>query len=60
MIPMVNIETQYAEIKDEVESGLTDTIAECSFILGSSVQAFENEAAEYLRGSINIQYATGF
>lgn len=60
MILMVNLKAQYAEIKGGVESGLADAIVECSFILGPNVQAFENEAAVYLRSSINIQYATGF
>ncbi|GAB6140357.1 DegT/DnrJ/EryC1/StrS family aminotransferase [Methylosoma difficile] len=48
MIPMVNLKAQYAEIKDEVEQGLAQTIENCSFILGPNVQAFEQECAAYL------------
>ena len=32
MIPMVNLKAQYAEIKEEVERGLAETIENCSFI----------------------------
>jgi hypothetical protein len=34
MIPMVNLKAQYAEIKEEVERGLAETIESCAFILG--------------------------
>lgn len=59
MIPMVNLKAQYAEIKDEVERGLAETIANCSFILGPNVQAFEKEAAEYLGVKHAIGVASG-
>ncbi|WP_349431589.1 DegT/DnrJ/EryC1/StrS family aminotransferase [Methylomarinum sp. Ch1-1] len=59
MIPMVNLKAQYAEIKDEVEQGLTETIANCAFILGPNVQAFEQEAAEYLGVKHAIGCASG-
>ncbi len=55
MIPMVNLQAQYAEIKDEVEHGLAETIRQCSFILGPNVQAFEKEAAKYL----GVKHAVG-
>ena len=59
MIPMVNLKAQYAEIKDEIESGLAETIANCSFILGPNVQAFEKEAADYLGVKHAIGVASG-
>lgn len=59
MIPMVNLKAQYAEIKDEIEQGLAKTIANCSFILGPNVQAFEKEAAEYLGVKHAIGVASG-
>jgi len=55
MIPMVNLKAQYVDIKDEIEKGIAETIANCSFILGPNVQAFEKEAAEYL----GVKYAVG-
>jgi len=59
MIPMVNLKAQYAEIKDEVEQGLAETIANCSFILGPNVQAFEQECADYLGVKHAIAVASG-
>jgi len=59
MIPMVDLKAQYAEIKDEVEQGLTQTIENCSFILGPNVQGFEKEAAEYLGVKHAIGVASG-
>ncbi|MGZ5043153.1 MAG: DegT/DnrJ/EryC1/StrS family aminotransferase [Methylobacter sp.] len=59
MIPMVNLKAQYAEIKEEVERGLAETIENCSFILGPNVQAFEKEAADYLGVKHAIAVASG-
>lgn len=59
MIPMVNLKAQYAEIKQEVELGLAETIENCFFILGPNVQAFEKEAAEYLGVKHAIGVASG-
>ena len=59
MIPMVNLKAQYAEIKDEVEAGLAQTIERCSFILGPNVQAFEKESAQYLGVKHAIGCASG-
>lgn len=59
MIPMVNLKAQYAEIKDEIEQGLAETINKCSFILGPNVQAFEQEAADYLGVKHAIGCASG-
>ncbi len=56
---MVNLKAQYAEIKQEVEQGLAQTIENCSFILGPNVQAFEKEAAEYLGVKHAIGVASG-
>ncbi|WP_432741406.1 DegT/DnrJ/EryC1/StrS family aminotransferase [Methylobacter sp. G7] len=59
MIPMVNLKAQYVEIKDEIERGLAETIENCSFILGPNVQAFEQEAADYLGVKHAIAVASG-
>ncbi|QCW82177.1 DegT/DnrJ/EryC1/StrS family aminotransferase [Methylotuvimicrobium buryatense] len=59
MIPMVNLQAQYAEIKDEIEQGLAQTIENCSFILGPNVQGFEKEAADYLGVKHAIGVASG-
>ena len=59
MIPMVNLKAQYAEIREEIESGFAQTLDSCAFILGPSVQAFEKEAAEYLGVKHAIGCASG-
>lgn len=59
MIPMVNLKAQYEDIKDEIEQGIAETIANCSFILGPNVQAFEKETAEYLGVKHAIGCASG-
>ncbi len=59
MIPMVNLKAQYAEIKDEIEQGMANTIENCSFILGPNVQAFEQEVADYLGVNHAIGCASG-
>ncbi|MGR9115857.1 MAG: DegT/DnrJ/EryC1/StrS family aminotransferase [Gammaproteobacteria bacterium] len=59
MIPMVNLKAQYDAIKDEIEQGLAQTIANCSFILGPNVQGFEQEAAQYLGVKHAIGVASG-
>ncbi len=56
---MVNLKAQYAEIKQEVEQGLAQTIENCTFILGPNVQAFEKEAAQYLGVKHAIGVASG-
>jgi dTDP-4-amino-4,6-dideoxygalactose transaminase len=56
---MVNLKAQYVEIKDEIEQGIAETIANCSFILGPNVQAFENEVAQYLGVKHAIGCASG-
>ena len=59
MIPMVNLKSQYVDIKDEIEQGIANTIENCSFILGPNVQAFEQEVAEYLGVKHAISCASG-
>ncbi|WKJ91552.1 DegT/DnrJ/EryC1/StrS family aminotransferase [Methylomonas montana] len=59
MIPMVNLQAQYAEIQDEIVSGFSETLNNCAFILGPNVQAFEKEAADYLGVKHAIGCASG-
>ncbi|MCK5829575.1 MAG: DegT/DnrJ/EryC1/StrS family aminotransferase [Methylococcales bacterium] len=59
MIPMVDLQAQYIDIKDEIEQSMTETINKCSFILGPNVHAFEKEAADYLGVKHAIGCASG-
>jgi dTDP-4-amino-4,6-dideoxygalactose transaminase len=47
-IPMVNLKSQYQALKQEIDSALIDALSATQFILGPNVQAFEQEAADYL------------
>ncbi len=55
MIPMVDLKTQYQQIRLEIEEGLLRVLEDAHFILGPNVQAFEQEAADYL----GVRHAIG-
>jgi dTDP-4-amino-4,6-dideoxygalactose transaminase len=59
MIPMVDLKGQYQTLKDEIEQGFQETMQNTSFILGPNVQAFEKEAAEYLKVKHTVSCASG-
>lgn len=59
MIPMVDLKAQYALLKDEIDAGMKEVFDTCAFILGPNVQAFEQEAAEYLGVKHAIGCASG-
>ena len=54
-IPMVDLKGQYLTLKDEIDSALLEALAATQFILGPNVQAFEQEAANYL----GVEHAVG-
>ena len=59
MIPMVDLKTQYLEIKDEIDRGILETLGNCQFILGPNVSSFEKEAAACLGADHAIAVASG-
>jgi len=59
MIPMVDLKTQYAQLKDEIDAGILAALENTAFVLGPNVQAFEKEAAEYLGVKHAIGVANG-
>ena len=59
MIPMVDLKGQYQTLKDEIEQGFQETMQNTSFILGPNVQAFEKEAADYLKVKHAVSCASG-
>ena len=54
-IPMVDLKSQYQALKQEIDSALIDALSATQFILGPNVQAFEQEAADYL----GVKHAVG-
>ncbi len=48
MIPMLDLKQQYAELKNNIDSAVSEVLQNTQFIMGPNVKAFESEAAEYL------------
>ncbi len=59
MIPMVDLKTQYHNLKSEIDRAVLDAIESCQFILGPNVSAFEQETAAYLGAKHAISCASG-
>ena len=58
-IPMVDLKGQYESLRPEIDDAMLRALGETRFILGPNVQAFEQEAAEYLGVSHAISCANG-
>jgi len=59
MIPMVDLNLQYHQLQDEIDSGIRDVLEKSQFILGPNVSAFEVEAAKYLGVQHAVTVASG-
>lgn len=59
MIPMVDLKTQYHNLKDEMDRAVLDALESSQFILGPNVTAFEQEAAAYLGAPYAVGCASG-
>jgi len=58
-IPMVDVTAQYARLKEELDQAIAAVLSSGRFILGPQVQAFEQEAADYLGVNHAIAVASG-
>lgn len=58
-IPMVDLREQYLSLKPQIDAAISDVLSNTRFIMGSNVQAFEQEAAQYLGVSDAISCANG-
>jgi dTDP-4-amino-4,6-dideoxygalactose transaminase len=58
-IPLVDVEAQYAPLRNDVLEAFEDVLRLGEFILGPNVKAFEREAAEYLHVPQTIGVANG-
>ncbi len=58
-IPMVDLKGQYLTLKDEIDAAMIEALGETRFILGPNVQAFEQEAADYLGVKHAVSCASG-
>lgn len=59
MVPMVDLKSQFQEIKDEVFESLKAIIESTHYILGPSVKEFEKKVAEYIDVPQAIGVASG-
>ncbi|MBK1989751.1 DegT/DnrJ/EryC1/StrS family aminotransferase [Sphaerospermopsis aphanizomenoides BCCUSP55] len=59
MIPFVDLKTQYATIKDEINEAISKVLETTQFILGEEVQAFETEFAAYCGADYGIGVNSG-
>lgn len=59
MIPMVDLKTQYQQLKAEIDAQVQQTFDSTQFILGPNVNAFEKEAADYLKVKHALSCASG-
>ena len=56
---MVDLKGQYETLKAEIDGAILQALGETRFILGPNVQAFDQEAADYLGASFAISCASG-
>lgn len=59
MIPFVDLKAQYISIKDEINTAILKVLESTQFILGSEVNAFEEEFADYCNATEAIALNTG-
>jgi dTDP-4-amino-4,6-dideoxygalactose transaminase len=58
-IAMVDLKKQYATIKDEIDSAVSEVISSTQFILGKQVGEFESACATYLNSKYAFACASG-
>ena len=58
-IPMVDLKGQYESLRHEIDGAILQSLAETRYILGPNVQAFDEEAADYLGARHAISCASG-
>ncbi len=59
MIPMVDLKTQYHQLKAEIDQAVLDALESTQFILGPNVTNLEKETAQYLGAPHAVGCASG-
>lgn len=59
MLPMVDLQRQYHDLKAEVDEAIRQVLKEARFILGPNVAKLEEEVAAYLGASYAVGVASG-
>ena len=58
-IPMVDLRTQYHDLKSEVQTAINNVLENTAFIFGPNVHAFEDEVQSYLGAKHAVSCASG-
>lgn len=58
-IPLVDLKSQYAAIKDEIDAAIRRVLDHTGFILGAEVERFEDSFARHTRASGAVGVASG-
>jgi dTDP-4-amino-4,6-dideoxygalactose transaminase len=58
-VPLLDLKAQYVSIKDELRKAVDEVMENCSFILGSYVQQFEEAVAGYSQTKHAVGVASG-
>jgi dTDP-4-amino-4,6-dideoxygalactose transaminase len=54
-IPVLDLQAQYSQLKDEIDNAIASVLSSTQFILGTEVQKLETEIADFL----GVKYAIG-
>ncbi len=58
-VPMMDLAAEYRSIKEEIDGALLDFLGSGKYVLGSYVEEFEAEVAEYLGVDYCVGVASG-
>jgi len=58
-VPLMNLKTQYDELKDEIDACMTDIAGSSRFILGPETEDFENDIAKYCGTKYGLGVGSG-
>jgi len=58
-IPLLDLQTQHSQIREEVLAAVTRVIDSQKFVLGAEVEAFEREIADYCETAFAVGCASG-
>lgn len=59
MIPFLDLKAQYAQIRSEVLVAIEEVLDSCQFTLGSKVESFEQDFAEYSQSRFGVGVNSG-
>jgi dTDP-4-amino-4,6-dideoxygalactose transaminase len=59
VIPFIDLRAQYREIQEEVQEAVARVLADAAYVLGSEVEAFESEFADYCGAAHGVGVNSG-